>query len=113
MTLGDAIQALGGDVRLLQGITPDRVELVPSGQVSGAVSGVPVVRITYSEPAGGTILLEEQRLPLRQGPAEPQVSLDSISGGNRATWVDRAGFRLSISVPGEQSMVLRMVNRVQ
>lgn len=113
VTLGDALQALGGEVRLLQGITPDRVELVPSREVPGATAGVPVVRISYRNPAGGTMVLEEQRLPSREGPGEPQVALDSVAGGYVATWVDRAGFRLRITVPGDQSMALRMVNRVQ
>jgi hypothetical protein len=68
----EAIGALGGSMRLIDGVTPDHFEMAPGTVVPGAAETLPVIRVVYRL-YGGTILLDQQRNP-------EQASRDSASG---------------------------------
>lgn len=58
----EAIGALGGSMKLIDGIAPDHFELAPGNVVPGAAEDLPVVRVIYKM-NGSTILLDQQRHP--------------------------------------------------
>lgn len=68
----EAIGALGGSMRLIDGVTPDHFEMAPGTVVPGAAETLPVVRVVYKL-FGGTVLLDQQRNPA-------QASRDPASG---------------------------------
>jgi hypothetical protein len=68
----EAIGALGGSMRLIDGVTPDHFEMAPGTVVPGAAETLPVVRVVYKL-YGGTVLLDQQRNP-------EQASRESASG---------------------------------
>lgn len=58
VTMEEAVTQLGGQIRLIDGLAPERVELGPGTAVAGADAGRPVVRVVY---AGGNVVLDQQR----------------------------------------------------
>ena len=58
IAMEEAVQLLGGQLRLIDGLTPDRVETGPGTAVAGADAALPIVRVVY---ASGAVTLDEQR----------------------------------------------------
>jgi anti-sigma factor RsiW len=58
VTMEQAVQALGGAVRLVDGLTPERFDVGPGTLVPGGDPTREVVRVVY---AGGGIVLDQQR----------------------------------------------------
>jgi hypothetical protein len=61
ITLDEAVTQLGGSIRLIDGLAPQRVELLSGVDVAGADPDRQVVRIYYEEPDLGLITLDQQR----------------------------------------------------
>jgi anti-sigma factor RsiW len=61
ITMDEAVTHLGGSIRLIDGLTPQRVELLAGVDVPGADPAREVVRIYYEEPDLGLVTLDQQR----------------------------------------------------
>ncbi|MEO8032446.1 MAG: hypothetical protein ABJC74_03635 [Gemmatimonadota bacterium] len=90
----EALSALGGSIRLIDGTTPDHFEMAPGNVVPGAEESLPVIRVIYKL-SGATILLDQQRHPeissrgLSSGTAPEGVSVVQWSSGD--FWLTLAG----------------------
>jgi hypothetical protein len=112
VTLGDAMNRLAGSVRLIQGLTPEAVEVAPGTLLPGAAPDRVIVRIIYNLP-DGRIILDQQRLD-HPGGGEPSIAISTTSGGvSIAQWVDRGGFWISLAGRTDQQSLLAMANRIQ
>jgi anti-sigma factor RsiW len=58
VAMEEAVRVLGGQIRLIDGLTPSRIEIGPGTAVAGADPGLQVVRVVY---AGGAVMLDQQR----------------------------------------------------
>lgn len=61
ITLDEAVSVLGGSIRLIDGLSPQRVELLAGLDVPGADPARQVVRVYYEEPDLGLVTLDQQR----------------------------------------------------
>lgn len=61
ITMEEAVAQLGGSIRLIDGLTPRRIETIAGVDVAGADPNRDVVRIYYEEPDLGTVTLDQQR----------------------------------------------------
>lgn len=61
ITMDEAVTHLGGSIRLIDGLTPQRVELLAGVDVPGADPAREVIRIYYEEPDLGLVTLDQQR----------------------------------------------------
>jgi hypothetical protein len=61
ITLDQAVDLLGGSIQLIDGLTPQRVELLAGVDVPGADPNRQVVRVYYEEPDLGLVTLDQQR----------------------------------------------------
>ena len=61
ITLDEAVTRLGGTIRLIDGLAPQRVEVVAGVDVSGADPDREVIRVYYEEPDLGLVTLDQQR----------------------------------------------------
>lgn len=97
ISMEEAVRLLGGQIRLIDGLTPDRVETGPGSAAAGAEPAFPVVRVVY---AAGAFALDQQR-PLMPMPAAPEAAA-KLGGGvmrNAAapTWQERGGIRFTVT----------------
>jgi hypothetical protein len=102
----EAARRLGGSLRMMQGVTPDHIEVGPAAAVPGALSGLAVVRVVYRTPDGGRMLLDQQLIPADSAGFHPiddptlengQVAYGTAPNGvSVATWVDHEGYRISL-----------------
>lgn len=90
----EAIVALGGSMRLIDGVAPDHFEMAPGTAVPGAAETLPVIRVIYRI-NGITIFLDQQRNPAvasresMEGTAPEGVSVMQWSSGD--FWLTLAG----------------------
>lgn len=111
VTLGDAIARLGGPVRLIDGLSPEAVEIATGSVLPGADPRLVVVRIIYNGP-GGRIILDQQRLN-RAGSQEPDIAINTApSGVSVAQWVDWKGYWISLASRTDQQSLLAIANRI-
>ena len=61
ITLDEAVAQLGGSIRLIDGLAPQRVELLSGVDVPGADPDRQVIRVYYEEPDLGMVTLDQQR----------------------------------------------------
>ena len=61
ITLDEAVAQLGGSIRLVDGLAPQRVELLSGVDVPGADPDRQVIRVYYEEPDLGLVTLDQQR----------------------------------------------------
>jgi hypothetical protein len=54
----EGVRLLGGQIRLIDGLSPERVETGPGTAVPGADPSLPLVRVIY---ASGSVTLDQQR----------------------------------------------------
>jgi len=78
ITLDEAVAQLGGSIRLIDGLTPQRVELLAGVDVPGADPDRQVIRVYYEEPDLGLVTLDQQR------PAPSFLARDSREDRNEA-----------------------------
>ncbi len=81
-SMEEAVRVLGGQIRLIDGFTPNRIEVGPGTAVAGADPGLQVVRVVY---AGGMVVLDEQR----PAPA-PGARKEAVASGASGAFAQRA-----------------------
>jgi len=86
IALEEAVRILGGQIRLIDGLSPERVETGPGTAVAGADPAAAVVRVVYS---AGAIVLDEQR----EGKAESAGRLDAAQAPARVVTAPSIGWR--------------------
>jgi len=96
IAMEEAVQLLGGQLRLIDGLTPDRVETGPGTAVAGADAALPVVRVVY---ASGAVTLDEQR-PI--GAARQEVAAKAAGGvaayeSAPTSWQTMSGIRFVVT----------------
>jgi Putative zinc-finger len=105
----EAVRILGGSIRLLDGMTPTRVEVGAGHLVAGADSGLEIVRVVYNDPPGRELWLDQQRPAEQAGDAEVQgqrattlLPGDTLltpgrTGPGSLRWIHQTGFRLGLT----------------
>jgi len=104
-----AVRILGGSIRLVDGMTPIRVQVAPGRMVPGADPGLEIVRVVYNDPPGRELWLDQQRPSEPGGDAEvhgqrattllPGDTLIAAgpAGSRKLRWVHQTGFRLGLT----------------
>jgi len=121
-SLEEAVTGLGGTIRLIDGMTSDRVEIGPGRGISSADSTRQVVRVIYGAP-GNRVVLAQQRLAATDagaGGASREAQLGpgdlvlttSPDGLNELRWTDR-GLWLSLSGRVPADSLRRLADRVR
>jgi len=120
VTMDEAVRTLGGQIRLIDGLAPERVELGPGTAVAGASASEPVVRVSY---AAGAIVLDQQRLPaagLRQeaaldaaAKAAPAIAPPSTNAGLLAPWREQAGIWFVVTGAVSADSLATLAGRVR
>ncbi len=126
ISMDQAIRQLSGIIRLIDGMTPDRVETGPGAGVSGADASTELVRVVYLDPPGREILLDQQRVgpPVearadqaqRRGPdLLPGDTLVAMTQGQgrRVNWMDGAGFWLALSGNLSADSLVSLARRIR
>lgn len=121
-SLEEAVQLLGGTVKLIDGLTPTRVGL-RAPQQPGDDPALEVVRITYLDPPGRELWLDQQRSRApSEGPAAAAAPGGMLTGDTlitsagegltRVRWISADGFRLTLTgyLPGDS--LRNLVRRV-
>ncbi len=95
ITLEEAVGHLGGSIQLIDGLSPQRVELLSGSEVAGADPARSVVRVYYEEPDLGMVTLDQQR----PGPSfSAQRAEELAAGGVQPEPLSSASSRLRRSV---------------
>ena len=118
----EAVRALSGSIRLLDGLQPERVLLGPGEAVRGADSSLDLVRVVYQDPPGRELWLDQQR------PADAETAQfrgnrfgmlvgDTVvargsAGSTSLRWIDEHGFRLALTGFLSPDSLQAMVPRV-
>jgi hypothetical protein len=84
--LDEASQQLGGPAHVIEGLSPMFMGLTRGTGVLGADPSRPVVRVVYQDSQGRLILLDQQRLAVRQSP--PAASPLSWMIGQTVMWLN-------------------------
>ncbi len=123
ITAAEGARRLGGRLRTLRGSEPDHIEVGPASAVPGAQRGLDVVRVVYRTASGGWILLDQQRIPVDSTGFRPidDPTLESgqtaygtsATGVSVATWLDDAGYRISVAVQAPVDSLRRLVQLVR
>lgn len=121
-SLDQAVRILGGTVKLIDGLNPIRVQIGPPERLPGG-QALEVVRITYLDPPGRELWLDQQRSPApSEGRAAPSAAGGMLAGDTlitsagdgltRVRWISPDGFRLTLTgyLPGDslRSLVRRV-----
>jgi hypothetical protein len=119
----EAVRALDGAIRLVDGLEPERLLLAPANLLPGGDPGRPVVRVVYQDPPGRELWLDQQRVrPQNEDNRKPSPTgilpgdtiLAPIAGGaQRVRWLDQHGFLLGLTgfLPGDSLQAL--ISRVR
>lgn len=109
ISMEDAVGVLGGQIRLIDGLTPDRLETGPGTAVPGADPVLPLVRIVYTN---GAVILDQQR-PLIPATEGRQRDAAKAVGGVAAApsptaWQQQGGIRFVVTgtVPADSLRLL-------
>lgn len=107
VTMERAVRILGGTIRLLDGLKPERVLTGPGSLVPGAEPGIPVVRVVYEDPPGRELWLDQQRTPTDERSVAGVGAVTLLPGDTVLTvpaqgmqsvrWLDQHGFRLALT----------------
>lgn len=120
-----AVRILGGSIRLVDGMTPTRVEVGAGRLAADANPGLEIVRVVYDDPPGRELWLDQQR-PATEGgdaavhgqqattllPGDTLLTVDK-AGSRSLRWIHQTGFRLELTgfLPADSLRVL--ARRVQ
>jgi hypothetical protein len=97
---------------MIEGLSPEAVEIATGSVLPGANPGLVVVRMIYNGP-GGRIILDQQRLS-RPGSQEPDIAINTApSGVSVAQWVDWKGYWISLASRTDQQSLLAIANRIR
>jgi hypothetical protein len=89
ITMDEAVSLLGGTIQLIDGLTPQRVEVIAGIDVPGADPNRQVVRIYYEEPDLGLVTLDQQR----PGPSYDAMRVGGAAPSTAARAAPSAAFR--------------------
>ncbi len=107
ISMEEGVRLLGGQIRLIDGLTPERVETGPGTAVPGADPSLPLVRVIY---ASGSVTLDQQRPPTAPAARrEADASAAGAAAVNSLTaWQEHGGIRFVItgSVPADSLRAL-------
>lgn len=118
----DAVNRLGGPVRLISGIDPDHFEGGPAAAAPWAQKGAPLVRVVYRAPDNGRVYLDQQLIrpdstgfrPIDSPALENGDTVFRDTGGRRsATWLDQDGYLLTLSGPLSELNLRALIDRVR
>ena len=104
----EAVRALSGSIRLVDGLQPERVLIGPGDMVRGADAVRELVRVVYQDPPGREMWLDQQRPPEADQPARLQQFRSTMlvgdtmatrgpAGATSIHWIDEHGFRLALT----------------
>lgn len=92
-----AVTTLGGTIRLIGGLTPERVETVGGELVTGAQPDLPVVRVIYLDPPRREIWLDQQHGVGSTPAGADTILVPSPNGAQSLQWRPAAGEWLSLT----------------
>ncbi len=105
VSMEEAVRILGGTIRLLDGLEPQRVLSGPDAPGGGR--SPTMVRVIYEDPPGRELWLDQQRAGARdEGPAAAgamallpgDTTVSPLARGMQSVrWIDQAGFRLALT----------------
>lgn len=113
VNLEEAVRALAGSIRLVDGLDPLNVLAAPGGQLAPARPGRQVIRVVYEDPPGRELWLDQQRASPESESARSRVAdallpgdtlLAPGEGGSQSVrWRDQHGFLLTLTgfLPGD------------
>lgn len=123
ITLEEAVQRLGGSIRLIDGLDPVSVTRVPGTSVDGADPRREAVLVRYLDPTFGAIELAQQRIltadsleasaPSATGVIVPRARKAAPESSRSAlaavSWKDGHGFQMTLTAaaPAESLAALR------
>jgi hypothetical protein len=127
--MDEAATRLAGTVRYFDGLSMESVKVGPGALVPGADAAREVVRVTYSDPQGRRIQLDQQQLPTprdtsraaRQRAVPASLGLawgDTLAtagpdGESRLRWLDRDGLWLSLSAQMSADSLRALISRIR
>jgi Putative zinc-finger len=103
----EAVRTLGGSIRLVDGLEPERflIGTTPIGNGTGSTSEL--VRVVYDDPPGRELWLDQERpveevSPFRARNSPALIAGDTVlspgpGGSASLRWVDQHGFRLAFT----------------
>ena len=91
-----AVQALGGTIHLIDGMSPDRVEQLSARAVPGAHGGLPVIRVIYLDAPMREIWLDQQRGLGASAPRDTVMQW-TPDGGQNMQWMTGTDDWLSLT----------------
>jgi len=86
VSMEEAVRLLGGTIRLIEGLSPERLETGSGQLVTGALPDLPVVRVIYLDPPRREIWLDQQH---GTGPAAgtgDTILVPNPGGGQSLQW---------------------------
>ena len=107
----DAVRRLGGSILLIDGLTPDHIELADA-----AGTGIALVRVVYVDGNGTRLVLDQRRSGQVLGIAEMRAA---EGGANESpqmvtlSWADPGGFVVSLTGPVSADSLARLKVRVR
>jgi hypothetical protein len=93
----EAVRQLGGTIRLIEGLTPERVESGSGQLVTGARPDPSVVRVIYLDPPRREIWLDQQHGTGPVAAAGDTILLPGHGGGQSLQWRPAPGEWLSLT----------------
>jgi hypothetical protein len=93
----EAVSTLGGTIRLIGGLTPERVETVGGQLVTGARPDLPVVRVIYVDPPRREIWLDQQHGVGGMPAVADTILVPSPNGAQSLQWRPAPGEWLSLT----------------
>jgi anti-sigma factor RsiW len=117
----EGVRTLGGSMRLIDGLEPQRILVGPGTLASGGNPSDSLVRVVYEDPPGRELWLDQQRLreaePVAGFAAAGMLPGDTIltrdtSGLQSVRWHDEHGFQLALTGHLSADSLLAMIRRV-
>jgi len=97
ISMEEAVRLLGGQLRLIDGLTPDRVETGPGTAVAGADPALPLVRVVYES---GAVVLDQQR-PLIVADTRQAAAAKAVGGvaleSSATAWRQQGAIRFVVT----------------
>lgn len=112
ISMEEGVRLLDGQIRLIDGMSPDRVESGPGTLVAGADPGQALVRIVY---ASGNVVLDQQRPPTRPSARREDAAAPSAAERRQqgAGWQDREGIRFVVTGTVSSDSIRELTSRVR
>lgn len=93
-SMEEAVRVLGGQIRLIDGLAPNRIELGPGTAVPGADPDLRVVRVVY---AGGGVMLDQQRPAPALGARKEAAASGAVAQRPAPGWEQRGDIRFVVT----------------